>query len=78
MQAFQRNTDGKFEAARTSTGIEKDDRVMTFLIGQWYYQTNPVPEFAGLSSGGSFSAPDGGPSLNAPMGTGLDTMDFTS
>lgn len=78
MQAFQRNSDGKFEAARTSTGIEKDDRVMTFLIGQWYYQTHPIPEFAGIGSNNSFAAPDNAPTMNSPMGTGLDTMDFTS
>lgn len=48
-QGFQRNKDGKYEAATNEEGVEQDDRVIDFLIGMHFYQTNPIPQFSGYA-----------------------------
>lgn len=58
MQAFQRNADGKYEASVDEQGVAHDDRVMDFCIGQYFYQTNLMPDFAGFSLVSPMAAPD--------------------
>lgn len=75
MQAFQRNKDGKYEAATDERGVEKDDRVMEFLIGQYYYQTNPMPDFAGFGMMNPIAMPDSQAESGIPSQTTQDTGD---
>lgn len=58
MQSFQRNATGKYEAAVNERGAHNDDRVMEFLIGQFFYQTNPMPDFPGMERVNPIAAPD--------------------
>lgn len=58
MQSFQRNKDGKFEGATTENGEQKDDRVMCFAIGMYYYQTNPIPQIESYGRTNTFAMPD--------------------
>ena len=58
MQSFKRNRDGKYEAAPDENGANNDDRVMEFLIGQYFYQTNPIPEPEGFGRINPIATPD--------------------
>lgn len=58
MQAFRRTKDGRFEGTTDDNGVAHDDRVMDFLIGQYYYQTNPMPDFAGFARVPPMAQPD--------------------
>jgi len=57
MQSFQRNETGKYEAAQNN-GVKNDDRVMDFVIGMYFHQTNPMPEFKGYANINPMATPD--------------------
>lgn len=77
MQGFQRNRDGKYEAASDERGVMNDDRVMEFCIGQYFYQTNPIPSFAGFSTVNPIAMPDlaGAPNRGGDYGVGGEGFD---
>lgn len=57
-QAFQRTRDGRYEAVTDERGVEHDDRVMEFCIGQYFYQTNPMPDLTGYRNMPQIALPD--------------------
>lgn len=79
MQGFQRNKDGRYEAASDERGVVNDDRVMEFCIGQYFYQTNPIPEFAGFQTVNPIAMPDnaGIPNQSGASGSNEGFDDFT-
>lgn len=58
LQSFKRTRDGRYEGVSDSEGVAHDDRVMAFLIGQFFVQTQTMPDWAGFNRVPPMAQPD--------------------